>query len=139
MTSIILLAGGQWGFFISLGVTQLIDGVASGIAAELGWGFKVVAFIFDLIAAGLFALIGYFASKRHAWIFVAGMIAYALDGLIFLLVRDWLAIAFHAYALFSIFGGYRACTKLSELEKESYAAGGVAPASGESYGTGTTP
>ena len=118
VTSIISLAGGSWGFFISLGVTQLIDGIATGIATELGWGFKVVALVFDLIAAGLFALIGYFANKRYGWVFLAGMVIYALDALVFLLFRHWLGLAFHAFALYSMYGGYKATVALAELDRQ---------------------
>lgn len=118
VTSIISLAGGSWGFFISLGVTQLIDGVALALAEEAGWGFKVVAFAFDLVAAGLFALIGYFANKRLGWVFLAGMAVYALDALVFLLARHWLGIAFHAFALYSMYGGYKAAATLAELDKQ---------------------
>jgi hypothetical protein len=117
VTSIISLAGSSWGFFISLGVTQIIDGLATAVAAQAGWGFKVVAFAFDLIAAGLFALIGFFAAKRHAWLFLAGMALYGLDALVFILARDWLGLAFHAFALYSMYGGYKAAARLAETER----------------------
>lgn len=119
VTSIISLAGGSWGFFISLGVTQLIDGLATAVAAEAGWGFQAVAFVFDLIAAGLFALFGYFASKRNNWAFMIGMGLYALDGLVFILARHWLGLVFHAYALYSMYGGYKACAALTELDRHA--------------------
>ena len=119
VTSLISLAGGSWGFFISLGVTQLIDGLATAVAEEAGWGFKVVALVFDLVAAGLFALIGYFANKRYGWVFLAGMVIYALDALVFLLVRHWLGLAFHAFALYSMYGGYRAAAALAELDRQT--------------------
>src|SRR5215207_1400430 len=66
VTSIISLSGSDWAFLVSLGVTQLIDAVAKEVATQGGGGFKVVAFVFDLVAAGLFALLGYFAVKRHS-------------------------------------------------------------------------
>ncbi len=119
VTSIISLAGGNWAFLVSLGVTQVIDGVARGVSSQLGWGFKVVAFGFDLVAAGLFAAIGYFSSKRHTWVFLAGMILYALDALLFLVFFDILPLLFHAYALYSMFGGYRAATALAELDRQT--------------------
>src|ERR1051325_166486 len=112
ITSVIALAGGRWGFFSSLGVTQLLDAVANGLAARWGGSVKVVAFVFDLLAAGLFALIGYFAERFHTWVFVAGMSLYLLDALVFVLVGHWLGLAFHAYVLYSIFTGYKACARL---------------------------
>jgi hypothetical protein len=119
VTSIISLAGSNWGFFISLGVTQVVDAVANTVAGQAGVGFKIVALVFDFIAAGLFALIGYFAAKRYAWVFIAGMALYALDALVFVVARHWLGLVFHAYAIYSIFGGYKACTRLAELERET--------------------
>jgi hypothetical protein len=119
VTSIISLAGGGWGFFLSLGVTQLINAFAAGLASELGWGFKVVALVFDLIAAGLFALIGYFASKRHTWAFVVGMAVYALDALLFVIFFHLLALAFHGFALYSMYSGYKACVALVDAAKQA--------------------
>jgi hypothetical protein len=47
------------------------------------------------------------------------MLLYFVDGLIFLLVQDWLSIGFHAFALFCIFGGYASMKKLAQLEAQS--------------------
>jgi hypothetical protein len=41
------------------------------------------------------------------------MVLYTLDGMIFLLGPDWLALGFHAFALFCIFNGYRALRRLN--------------------------
>ena len=117
VTSIISLAGGSWGFFISLGVTQVIDGVALALAQEVGWGFKVVAFVFDVVAAGVFALFGYFGAKRQSWAFMVGMALYVLDALVFILARHWLGLAFHAFALYSMYGGYKAAASLARMER----------------------
>ena len=40
------------------------------------------------------------------------MVLYALDGLLFLLVGDWISIAFHAFALVCIGKGYQALRTL---------------------------
>ena len=119
VTSIISLAEGNWAFLVSLGVTQVIDGVARAFASQMGWGFKVVAFGFDLIAAGLCALLGYFATKRTGWAFVVGMALYALDALLFVVFFDILPLLFHAYVLYNLFRGYQACSALVELDKQA--------------------
>jgi hypothetical protein len=124
ITSFISLFGSKGGFLVSLGITQVVDGIAVAVAERADAGVvKIIALVFDVMAAGLFALIGYFASKRHSWVFIAGMAIYALDALIFLLARQWLGIAFHAFALYCIFGGYKACARLSELAGESTLSG----------------
>jgi hypothetical protein len=124
ITSIIALVGGNFAFLASLGITQMIDVIATGAAERLGEGTKIVALIFDFIAAGIFALIGYFASKRHTWAFIVGMSLYALDALLLCLlasfameIRILLPIAFHAYVLYNIFNGYRACARMAEIDK----------------------
>ena len=111
---------------MSLGVTQLIDAVAvQALAPRMGEGVKVVAFAIDVLAAATFAAMGYFAAQRQTWAFVAGMALYLLDALLFLALlalapdfRGFLVIAFHAYVLYSVFGGYKACTRLAEMGGE---------------------
>ena len=100
INSIILLAGSEWGFIIGLGITQIIDAIGLLIAEEIGIAGKIISFIFDIIAAGIFVLFGVFARKRYKWAFITGMALYAIDGLIFLLVQDFLSIGFHIFALF---------------------------------------
>src|SRR4051812_26771075 len=109
VTSIVALFGGGFAFLVSLGVTQIID----AIVAKGGGTAKTIALALDAMAAGIFAIIGYFASKRQSWAFITGMTLYALDALLFvgivlafgaLDVAAFLALAFHVYALYSIFG-----------------------------------
>ena len=40
------------------------------------------------------------------------MLAYAADALVMLVFGDFIAAAFHAYALYRIFGGYRQIANL---------------------------
>jgi hypothetical protein len=124
LTSIISLVGGNLAFLVALGIMQMIDGMAKGAAESLGEGTKIVALVFDLIAAGVLALIGYFATKRHSWAFIVGMALYALDALLLCVsaafameIRILLPIAFHAYVLYNIFSGYRACARMVEIDK----------------------
>lgn len=117
INSIILFTGSEWGFIVGLGITRIIDSIGLVIAEEAGVAGKIIAFVFDIIAAGVFVLFGVFARKRYKWAFVVGMVLYALDGLIFLLVGDFLSIAFHVFALFCIYGGFKAIKKLSEIER----------------------
>ena len=119
VTSIISLMGGRWGFLVSLGVTQLVDALANVGAERVGGGVKILALLFDIVAAGLFALLGMFAGKRQVWAFVVGMALYLLDALVCLFLGLWLGLAFHAFALYSIFGGYRAAAALAELDKQT--------------------
>lgn len=109
INSVIALFGTGWGFILGLGITQIFD--AFGQKFENA-GKAVVLFL-DLIVAGVFVLFGVLAHKRHTWAFVVGMVLYALDGLIFLLVQDWLGLGFHAFVLFCLFRGFQACRELN--------------------------
>ncbi|MHC4266212.1 MAG: hypothetical protein ACYSUK_09800 [Planctomycetota bacterium] len=115
VNSAVLLAGSNWGFVIGLGITQFIDAIGLAIAEEVGIAGKIIAFIFDIVAAGIFVLFGAFARKKHSWAFIVGMILYALDGLLFLLVMDILSIGFHVFALFCILNGLKSLQKLEQL------------------------
>lgn len=103
---------GQWAFIIGLGITQVID----EIMRQAGGAAPVIGFVISLVVAGVFALFGVLARKRQTWAFYVGMVLYALDGLLFLLVQDWLSIGFHVFALYCIYGGLAAHNKLRELE-----------------------
>jgi hypothetical protein len=113
VNSVILLLGKNWGFVIGLGITQFIDAIGSKLAEEIGPLSKAVALLADLVAAGVFVLFGVLARKRQVWAFLVGMVLYALDGLLFILVADWLSVAFHAFALWGIYGGLKAMKGLS--------------------------
>ena len=127
VTSVMALSGGGYSFFLSLGITQFIDGVAKGLATQMGDGVRVAGLVFDLLVAGTFALLGWFAFKRHLWAFVAGMTLFVLDALVLLIFQVWISFAFHALVTYWIFRGYQAGRALSALERESQAAGPPAP------------
>lgn len=118
INSIILLTGGQWSFIIGLGITQIIDAIGLEIFKEAGIIGYIFAFVFDALAAGIFIVFGVFSKKRYSWAFIIGMILYALDGLLFLLVQDFLSIGFHIFALFCIYGGFKANKLLKSVEND---------------------
>lgn len=113
-----LADGAEWSFIVGLGATQMVDGIVLAITEEMevSQAIKFGAFAVDLLIAGVYVLISFLGLKRIKAIIIMGMVFYALDGLIFLLVGDFLSIAFHGYALFCIFGGLKALNQLSELE-----------------------
>ena len=127
VNSLIVVFNGEWSFVVGLGATQIVDGIASVVAADVEPNavmiVRIVALALNVAIAAVFALFGWLARKRMGWAFILGMLLYLIDGLIFLLVQDWLSIGFHAFALFCIFGGYGSMKKLIELEGDpQYAA-----------------
>lgn len=119
INSIVLLSGGQWSFVVGLGITQVADAIGAAVVQEVGGGvgLRTAVFAFDAFVAGVFVLFGVLARKRHTWAIATGMVLYAADGLLFLLVADWLSLGFHAFALFGLFGGLTASRKLAALDR----------------------
>jgi hypothetical protein len=51
-----------------------------GALAQQAWSWRSCS---DVVVAGVFVLFGVFATKKHLWAFIVGMILYALDGMFF--------------------------------------------------------
>jgi hypothetical protein len=120
VNSVVLLTGGTFNFVLGLAVTQLADGVFHNI--------KIIALIFDALVVGFFFGAGFFAKKGHLWAFVVGGIAYLGDGIIFALFSEWVAVAFHAYALFMIYHGWNVLRTELKTAKETPAPVAAPPA-----------
>jgi len=108
INSVVALTGAEWRFILGLGVTQVFQELShqSGPAAD------VTAGLVSLVVIGLFAFFGYQATKGRGWAFIIGMVLYALDGGIFLLIQHWVGVGFHAFALLMIGRGYAASRQL---------------------------
>jgi hypothetical protein len=102
-------------FIVGLGITQIADGVGK----RAGSGGAIAGFIVSLFMAGLFALFGKFAREENQWAFIAGMVIYGLDGLIFLAFGEMLDLAFHAFAIYCMFQGLRALNALNKLNAQA--------------------
>lgn len=108
INSVLTLSGNDWQFIIGLGVTQVIDGIAIAIAKDAGMVITLVACGLDIVIVGFVVGIGVLARKGIGWAFILGMILYAIDGLIFVLVQDWLGVGLHVFVLFCIWAGLKA-------------------------------
>jgi hypothetical protein len=115
INSIIILMDGNWSFLAGMGITQLIDAFAFSFAEEATSAARIIAFVLSLTVAGVLVLFGLQAREKRNWAFITGMVLYALDGLIFFYVQDWLSIAFHLFALYGIFQGLRASNQFHAL------------------------
>lgn len=117
VNSVVALVGGNLNFVFGLGITQIVDGLALGLYETYGnFVIKALALGVDFCVSGIFILFGVFANKRHKWAFIAGMVLYSLDSIIFILIKDYFGLAFHAFALYLIFRGFKASKEIAELE-----------------------
>jgi uncharacterized membrane protein len=117
VTSIIAFGGGGIRFLISLGITQLIDGVAEAISTEGPGAAKVVALVVSLLISAVFIIFGYLANQKMLWAYITGMVLFALDGVLSLVVQDWIGVVAHGVVLFFMFRGFQAGREFVSLEK----------------------
>ena len=121
INSAIFLFGGDWSFFAGLAITQLADALVYELSSATS-DFSIAKFIalaIDLMIAGLFAFCGVFASGMQIWAFVIGIILYALDGVLILLLGGFLSAGFHVFALIMIFRGLMAARELNSAESSA--------------------
>src|SRR5215471_1020389 len=100
-------------FIFGLGFTQIVD----ALAHQAGSAGLVLDLVINGIIAGVFALFWNFARKGQKWAWYAGMGLYALDALLLLPARDFLSIAFHAYALYRMSRGLKLLPILERLTR----------------------
>ena len=121
LNSIIFFTGGSITFVIGLGATQFIDGFVSALVREITSGagtiVRIIGFGLDFLFAGVFAGCGVLGQKKFRWAIIVGMVLYAVDGVICLLFKDWLATLFHILALSGLWRGQKAVKELALLEK----------------------
>jgi hypothetical protein len=108
VNSLASLTGQQWRFILGLGITQLAD----ALAVHSGRGVGAVA-VMDAVIVGGFVLLGRFAERGRVWAFAVGAVIYALDGLIFVGLRDWIGVAFHVFVLVMTVRGLDAARRLA--------------------------
>ena len=107
VNAVLALSGQGWRFLLGLGITQLVQELAHRSG---GTGLK--AGIVGIAMIVVFGVLGERAVAGCRWAFVLGMVLYALDGGLFLVLHDWPALGFHVFALVMIGRGYVAARRL---------------------------
>ncbi len=97
VNTILAHTGSDRTFIIGLGFTLVTD--------MLFQSLRPVAFAIDALALAFFFVMGRYASKGYLWAFLVGGIAYACDAVIYLIFQDFMSLAFHGWALFSLYTG----------------------------------
>ena len=114
VNSIVVMSGNSWRFVIGLGITDII----AGFSARLESAGMTVGILLNLLVLAMFAVFGIFARKGHSWSFILGMICYALDALLFVLLGLQMAnVIFHGIALVFMFLGLQANMKLKAMQR----------------------
>lgn len=118
LNTIIFMVGGDITFIFGLGVTQVIEAAMSRVAADMGSIATIAAVIINVVVLAVVALFSVFASRGSVGAFIVGIMLYAFDGLLFLMVGDLLSVAFHVFVLFFLFRGMIACSRLNNFEEK---------------------
>ncbi|CAN5491913.1 hypothetical protein BH11PSE11_BH11PSE11_30140 [soil metagenome] len=107
--------GSNWGFAIGLGISQILSGVAASFHQD-GASLGVVGALYatGFAVTALFAAFGWYARRPSVLAFALGLVLFSIDSLIFLLASDWIGVAFHALALYFIWGGLLAARQLKK-------------------------
>jgi hypothetical protein len=106
INSVAAAMGQKYRMVLGLGVTQLLDAFfPSGETTHL---------ILVLAVTGLFFLLGFYARRYSSTSYIAGMVVYAADALLFIPAADWIAVGFHAFVLFMLWGGYLTLRSIKE-------------------------
>lgn len=128
VNTVLVLTQADLAFALGLVITMIPDHVAAGMALKPDGNLAVLgaALAFDAVILGLFILCGYLSQRRILPVFALGMVVYLLDGILsfFLLgLSDFIGIAIHVYALWSMWSGFLAYRQLNVLERQMLAAG----------------
>jgi hypothetical protein len=113
VNSVLAMSGGRFHFIFGLGVTQIVD----ALAHQAGTAGFALDLVINGIVAGVFVLFWNFARKGQKWAWYVGMSLYALDALILLPFKDFLSIAFHAYALYRMSMGLKLLPVLERMNR----------------------
>ena len=113
VNSVLGMAGAPIQFIFGLGVTQVVD----ALAHKGGNPGLVLDLVINGMIVGVFALFWNFARKGAKWAWIAGMGLYLLDGLILLPFGDYLGVAFHGWALYRMYAGYKLLPEFERLHR----------------------
>jgi len=95
------LSGGSMRFVVGTALVDVINAVGENA------GKRGLAIALDVLLIGFFVVCGIFAHKGHLWAFALGLAVYLLDTILCLVAQEWIGLAFHIWALFSIASAMR--------------------------------
>jgi len=116
LNAVLAAAGQDYRMVMGLGLTEILSALPTALYGKGPMGAPEIGFILsgNLIITGITAGFGYLSLRRHTWAFITGFVLYLLDALILLLFKDWFSLAFHAYVLYQLFNGIKACIELKK-------------------------
>ena len=118
LNSLILQTGRFINLLAGIYLTQVVDAVGQGMRSlePEGAPDRFVPLLFLVFDAGIAAVIALLGSvaRRVPKAFVAGIIMYSLDAIVFALVRQWPSVVVHVVILVIVYRGYIAACSLEQ-------------------------
>lgn len=108
-------------FVIGLGATQVIDYIAAMLSQKSNDHtlFIVMTIGLNLLIAGIFLILGWFAKREHSWAWLVGIVLYLIDTAIMVWIQYWPGLIFHLIALAMMIIGFFALRKKKKMLKDS--------------------
>lgn len=113
LNSLAAVAHLGFSFVVGLGATQFVDSLAG---SGRGGAASAVGFALNLLVAGVVVGFGVCARMGYRWVFLTGMVLYALDGMLFWTAGAWLGLGFHVFVLALLYQGFAALLALERLD-----------------------
>ena len=105
-------------FVVGLGINYVLLGIMEGIQRASGANLIPIGFFLTFVVSGLFLWIWTKSKKENQKIYLTGLIIYGIDTIIFVFTKDWFSIAFHLFAFWVLFVGYRALLTIKKNENK---------------------
>lgn len=109
LNTIIYSFGGDISFIFGLGATTVTD----VFIGELFDNPALIQIIVSIAVSSIYVICGRFANKGFKAAFIVGMVLYIIDAIIYIVLGDFLSVAFHAFALYEIYKGIKASKLLN--------------------------
>jgi len=105
-------------FVVGLGINYVLLGIMEGIQRASGANLIPIGFFLTFVVSGLFLWIWTKSKKENQKIYLTGLIIYGIDTIIFIFTKEWFSIAFHLFAFWVLFVGYRALLTIKKNENK---------------------
>ena len=107
----ILLSKGVY-FVLGLATSQMIDSYFIGVTGKPN-------LLLSLILPLLFCMLGFFGWRLKRWAFITAAFLYFIDSLIYAILSEWMALAFHVFVLYQRFIGSRNMNEYKKLSDKT--------------------
>ena len=118
VNAVAALLGSNWSFIIGLGFSQMLTDLVRLAVIFDTWSMviKGMLVLSNLALLAALAYLGWRVRRPNTMLFGIGISLFALDSLLFLIVPDWIGVAFHALALIFMWKGFCAARQYQRLE-----------------------